>query len=72
MFKLIALPFKTLRGAVRIAGVRNSLLLLAGVGIGLLIAPSTGATTRARLRHRIESARAKRTAGLAADPAPSL
>ena len=72
MFKLIALPFKALRGAVRIAGIRNSLLIASGVGIGLLVAPTTGAQTRSRLRHRIESVRANRTDSLPADTELSL
>ncbi len=72
MFKLLLLPFKALRGAVRIAGVRNSLLILAGVAIGLLVAPATGAQTRARLKHRIAAARGSGADSLAAASDPSI
>jgi len=67
MFKLLALPFKALRGAVRFAGVRNSLLILLGVGVGCLVAPASGSQTRARLKRRIASTRAGGTDAIPAD-----
>lgn len=41
----------------RLLGYRRLLLLGAGVGIGLLVAPTTGAETREKLRRMIEARR---------------
>lgn len=58
MLKLVTLPVRALRTAIRVAGVRNSLLFGLGIAIGILIAPASGAQTRARLAHRLASVRA--------------
>ena len=55
MFKLLFLPIKLIRFGVKLAGVRNSLPLLVGIGIGLLVAPQTGAELRARLQARLDA-----------------
>ncbi len=65
MFKLLFLPFKLVRLGVKLAGVRNSLLILVGVGLGFLLAPERGAVTRARLQARLRDA----TGGT--DPVPA-
>ena len=57
VLKLVVLPVKATRTFVRLAGVRGALLLAVGVGIGLLVAPTSGARLRARLRNRLEAAR---------------
>ena len=51
-------------------GVRGSLLLLVGVGIGLLVAPQRGAQLRAQLLARMREARPG--AGLPSDADLSL
>ena len=53
MFKLLALPFKFLAGVLKLSGVKGSLLLAIGIGIGLLIAPQTGKQLRAKLQARL-------------------
>lgn len=53
MIKLIFLPIKVTRTFVRLAGIRGALLLAIGVGIGLLIAPTSGARLRAKLQARL-------------------
>lgn len=53
MIKLIFLPIKVTRTFVRLAGVRGALLLAIGVGIGLLVAPTSGARLRAKLQARL-------------------
>ena len=72
MFKLIALPFRSLVKLIRLAGVRNSLLFGSGVVVGVLIAPATGAQTRALIAHRIASARVGRDSTLPPDADLSL
>ena len=56
MFTLFLLPFKILRTFLRFAGVRGALLLVVGVAIGMLIAPTSGARLRAKLQARMEAA----------------
>lgn len=70
MSKLLFLPFKLALGVLKLSGVKGSLLLLIGVGIGLLIAPQRGAKLRAELLERVGQARAG--AGLPADADLSL
>lgn len=57
MIKILFLPIKVIRTFVRLAGVRGALLLLVGVGIGLLVAPTSGARLRAKLQARISEAK---------------
>lgn len=54
MFPLIFLPVRLMRTFVRLSGVRGVLLLAIGVGIGLLIAPTSGARLRAKLMAKLE------------------
>jgi hypothetical protein len=56
MFKLLFLPLKVTKGGVKLLGVRNTLLIAVGVGIGLLVAPQTGAQARAKLKARLAAA----------------
>ena len=60
MFRLLFFPLRLVRLGIRVAGVRNSLLLLIGVGVGLLIAPTTGRDLRARLASRLAARLAAR------------
>ena len=53
MIKIIFLPIKVARTFVRLAGVRGVLLFAIGIGIGLLIAPTSGARLRAKLQARL-------------------
>ena len=57
MFKLLLLPVRLLIGFLKVSGVKGSLLLALGVGIGLLVAPQRGAQLRARLMDRLAEAR---------------
>lgn len=65
MFKLLFLPIRLAIGFLKLSGVKGSLLLLLGVGIGLLVAPQRGAQLRAQLLERLAAARG----GAAAVPA---
>jgi hypothetical protein len=62
MFKLLFLPVKVVRLITKLAGVKGSLLLVVGIGIGLLVAPQTGKQLRAKLQAKL--------AGVA-DPLPA-
>lgn len=53
---MLLMPFKFARTFVRIAGIRGVFFLAVGVGIGLLIAPTSGARLRAKLRDRLAAA----------------
>ncbi|HJR26740.1 MAG TPA: BON domain-containing protein [Acidimicrobiales bacterium] len=57
LFRLAFLPPKLALRIVRIVGVRRLVVFGAGVGVGLLVAPTTGAETRARLQRAIEARR---------------
>ncbi len=61
MFRLLFFPIrlslKILRLAVRFTGFSNVVLLGIGVGIGLLVAPTSGAELRRRLQERMEERR---------------
>lgn len=70
MFKLLFMPFRLVIGFLKLSGVRGSLLLLVGVGIGLLVAPQRGAQLRAQLLARMREARPG--AGLPSDADLSL
>ena len=64
---------RTSRGTLRVLGVRGVLGLGAGVAVGLLVAPRTGAETRRRLRERYERWQSERQEITALDlDAPSL
>jgi hypothetical protein len=66
VFRLLLFPLRLVRTVIRIVGVKNSLFLLIGVGIGLLVAPTTGQDLRARLAAQLESRRLG--AGAAVEP----
>ena len=53
MIRILLLPVKVTRTFVRLAGIRGALLLAVGVAIGLLIAPTSGARLRAKLKDRL-------------------
>lgn len=55
MLKILLMPFKATRTFVKLAGVRGALLLAVGVAIGLLIAPTSGARLRAKLKTRMQA-----------------
>lgn len=57
MFKLFFSPLRLIRFGIRLAGLRNFTLLAIGVGIGLLVAPKTGAQFRQELSARLEQRR---------------
>lgn len=54
MFKVLLLPFRLLRLFFKLAGIKGGILFALGVGVGLLIAPETGAELRARLQARLD------------------
>ena len=62
MLWLITLPLRLVRSVIRFVGFKNSLFTLIGVGIGLLVAPTTGREARERLAAQLE---ARRTGGAA-------
>ncbi len=72
MFRLLSLPvrlpLKISWRMLRLAGLSNAVLLALGIGIGLLIAPTTGAELRRRLKERMDE-RAQVGAGSSAQPA---
>ncbi len=53
----VRLPLKTARMALRLTGLSNTLMLAVGVGVGLLIAPTSGAEMRRRLKERLDERR---------------
>ncbi len=59
MFKLLFLPFRLVIGFLKLFGLRGSVLLLVGVGIGLLVAPQRGEQLRATLQARLAELRAE-------------
>lgn len=58
MFKLLFLPLRLAIGFLRFAGIRGTICLAIGVGIGLLIAPQRGEVLRAELQARLDELRA--------------
>lgn len=62
-FALAGLPLRTSRFTLRLFGVRGTFALALGVGIGVLLAPRTGAETRRLLRKRYEEWQGERRAG---------
>jgi osmotically-inducible protein OsmY len=76
LIRLAFLPVRLLLGTAkigvktgyrsgRLVGYRRLTVLAAGVGIGVLVAPATGAQTRARLLALLEGARPADEGGLA-------
>ena len=76
LIRLVLLPVRLLLGTAkigvktgyrsgRLVGYRRLGVLAAGVGIGVLIAPATGAQTRARLIALLEGSRPADAGGLA-------
>ena len=61
MFRLLFFPIRLslnlLRLSLRLTGTRNAFLVVLGVVIGLLIAPTSGAELRRRLQERMDERR---------------
>jgi hypothetical protein len=55
LFRLIFSPVKILLFVARIMGYNRFIVFLLGVGVGLLVAPTTGAEMRRRLQEQIEA-----------------
>jgi hypothetical protein len=68
MYKLLFSPLRLVRFGIRLAGLRNFTLLALGVGVGLLVAPKTGAQFRQELAARLEQRRMTSGGG---SPSPS-
>ena len=64
MLRLILFPLRLVRAGIRLAGIKNSLMLLIGVGIGLLVAPTTGRELRSRLAAQLAARRTGRAGSL--------
>lgn len=55
LFRLLFSPVKVVLLVARTMGYNRFVVFLLGVGVGLLVAPTTGAEMRARLRAQIEA-----------------
>jgi hypothetical protein len=56
LFRLVFSPLRLSLFLARMFGYSRFFMFLIGVGVGLLVAPTTGAELRARLRERVEAA----------------
>jgi hypothetical protein len=56
LFRLVFSPLRIALFFARIVGYSRFGLFLIGVAVGLLVAPTTGAELRAKLRERLEAA----------------
>jgi hypothetical protein len=55
LLRLVFSPLKLLLLVARVMGYNRFIVFLLGVGVGLLVAPTTGAEMRARLKAEIEA-----------------
>lgn len=55
LLRLVFSPVKVVLLIARVMGYNRFIVFLLGVGVGLLVAPTTGAEMRARLRAEIEA-----------------
>jgi hypothetical protein len=55
LLRLLFSPVKIVLLVARMMGYNRFIVFLLGVGVGLLVAPTTGAEMRARLRAEIEA-----------------
>ncbi len=58
VFKVPAMAWRAGKGSARVVGYRRVLLLGTGIGIGLLVAPTSGEVLRGRLRDALARRRA--------------
>jgi hypothetical protein len=56
LFRLVFSPLRIALFFARIVGYSRFGLFLIGVAVGLLVAPTTGAELRAKLRERLDAA----------------
>lgn len=75
LFRLLFSPLKIILIIARIMGYNRFVIFLLGIAVGLLVAPTTGAELRARIRAEVEARRAVSAVapigGPAADPLPA-
>lgn len=57
MFKLLFLPFRLVIGFIKIAGAWGAVLFAVGIVVGMLIAPTSGAHLRAKVKAKVAEAR---------------
>jgi hypothetical protein len=55
LLRLIFSPVKLVLLVARVMGYNRFIVFLLGVGVGLLVAPATGAEMRARLKAQVEA-----------------
>lgn len=55
LLRLLFSPVKIVLLIARVMGYNRFVVFLLGVGVGLLVAPTTGAEMRARLRAQVEA-----------------
>lgn len=54
LFRLIFSPIKIVLFAARVLGYNRLFVFLLGIGVGLLVAPTTGAEMRRRLQEQVD------------------
>jgi hypothetical protein len=55
LLRLVFSPVKLVLLVARVMGYNRFIVFLLGVGVGLLVAPTTGAEMRARLKAQVEA-----------------
>lgn len=67
LLRLLFSPVKIVLLIARVMGYNRFIVFLLGIGVGLLVAPTTGAEMRARLKAQVE---ARMQGGIAAPTGP--